>query len=821
MMKHCIGVMMVGIMLVMPRTCPAFEVLARVDRTAITLEDLLAFQVEVDGGEGRVDVGAIKDFRVVSSGTSSQRSFVNGKMSHKVVYQYRLAPLKKGTLTIPALAVVRDGERQMTQPIRIQVTERPQTGNGAGNRPLFVTAGVSDENPVVGQQILYALKLFVARPIAGASLAAPGFEGFTAREIEERHKYNTTRNGLTYSVTEVRYILTPLAAGRQVIQPAVITADVLVQSRSNDPFDSFFNNSIFSRGRTKPMRLAAESVAVEVAPLPPYSGDIPFSGLVGKFGLEASLDRTRLPAGESATLTVTIHGTGNIMDAGEPELALDPGQFKVYEDTPTEEISVTPQGYTGKKTFKRALVPVKPGIAKIPGIALTYFDVEKREYLTLRTPELEIDATPAEQPEVVVSTTPARETGVQKEEVRVVEKDILDIRQDVAVLTHNSRMGFPLFILLVLLPVGLLGCATLAARGRKREKPVSVRMAEKAQAHLREAEGCGAGDPAFASHCHAAVTAAVMAKAGRSGESLTGEETVSLLNRAGTAPAVIDEVVAVMEEMDAARFSGGKADAGRDLPGRIRKLMKTLAICLLAVCLFGAVPGTGRAGDPTPLFIDAVNQYQAGEFQASAKRFETIAQSGIRNGRLFYNTGNAWFKAGDLGRAILWYERAKRLIPRDPDLRFNLEHARTLVKDKTEEKVSLGDVLFFWQGLIPLKWLQIAAIACSCLFALAAGIRVFRSGTLFGGFGTFLAGLALVLTFAASLQYYSENTVSHAVIVRGTVAVKSGTSESATRLFDLHAGTKVQVRETNKGFLKIMFTPDKVGWVKQGDALPI
>lgn len=823
MIKHSIWVMILGILVMMPDPCLAFGVTARVDKTAMTPEEVLFLQVTVEGGEAQVDAGAIADFTVVSSSTSSQRSFINGNWSHKVVYQYRLVPVKTGDLTIPALAVVRDGETRMTRPIRIQVKEAARSGDG--EPPLFVTAQVSHENPVAGQQILYTLKLFVARPIAGASLSAPDFKGFTAREIEERHKYNTTRNSLTYSVTEVRYILTPLAPGRQVIDPAVITADVRVNSRSSDPFDSFFNNSLFSGGRTVPKRLTTGPVTVEVAPLPPYTGKEPFSGLVGEFDLAAGLDKTQLPVGESATLTLVIEGTGNIMDAAMPKMSLPQDRFKVYEDTPTEEITMGPRGYTGKKIFKRALVPVRPGTAEISGISLTYFDVTQKTYVTRTTPSLQITATPSAQPEAVVSATPARDPGTGSQEVQIVDKDILDIHQDVAVLTHNPRMGFALFACLVLLPAGLLGCVFVAVRGRKKEKPVSVQMAEKARKHIDAASKASVSDPAVLSHCHTALTAAVMAKADRTGESLTREETVSILTRAGTDPAVIDEVLTLMAEMDAARFSGSSAgpgqDLNRDLPDRVKKLVKTLAMVVLAVCLAWSLPEPGRAADKTTRFIDAVNKYQAGAFAAAAESFEAIAESGIRNGHLFYNIGNAWFKAGDTGRAILWYERAKRLIPRDPDLRFNLAYARTLVKDKQENRVSLEDVFFFWQGLIPLQRLQLAAIACTCLFALAAGIRMFRGGSFLSGIRNFLAGLAVLLTVAASLQYYRETTVSHAVIVKETVAVTSGTSPSATRLFDLHAGTKVRVEDKNRGYLKIMFTRDKVGWVKLGDAVPI
>ena len=103
MIKHSIWAMLLGILVMIPDPCLAFGVTARVDKTAMTPEEVLSLQVTVEGGDAQVDVDAITDFTVVSSGTSSQRSFVNGNWSHKVVYQYQLVPNQKGDLTIPKM----------------------------------------------------------------------------------------------------------------------------------------------------------------------------------------------------------------------------------------------------------------------------------------------------------------------------------------------------------------------------------------------------------------------------------------------------------------------------------------------------------------------------------------------------------------------------------------------------------------------------------------------------------------------------------------------------------------------------------------------
>ena len=84
------------------------------------------------------------------------------------------------------------------------------------------------------------------------------------------------------------------------------------------------------------------------------------------------------------------------------------------------------------------------------------------------------------------------------------------------------------------------------------------------------------------------------------------------------------------------------------------------------------MPQTASANDPARAFIDGVENYKIGNFTQAAQDFEAVAKLNINNPYLFYNIGNAYLKSNDIGRAILWYERAKVLAPNDPDLNYNL-----------------------------------------------------------------------------------------------------------------------------------------------------
>ena len=62
-------------------------------------------------------------------------------------------------------------------------------------------------------------------------------------------------------------------------------------------------------------------------------------------------------------------------------------------------------------------------------------------------------------------------------------------------------------------------------------------------------------------------------------------------------------------------------------------------------------------------------------------------------------------------KAILWYERGKKIIPFDPDLKFNLKYAENFVKDiKSDSNIHISDILFFWNNMISSRILQYFAL---------------------------------------------------------------------------------------------------------------
>ena len=207
--------------------------------------------------------------------------------------------------------------------------------------------------------------------------------------------------------------------------------------------------------------------------------------------------------------------------------------------------------------------------------------------------------------------------------------------------------------------------------------------------------------------------------------------------------------------------------------------------------------------------------YQEGQYQQAAEKYEQIASS-IQNGAVYYNLGNAYFRLGNRGKAILNYERARRLMPRDKDTNFNLKVAKArnvdsfdLVKPLSGFSLLYGALHpdeIVWVGLIP-YW-----IAAICLIAIQFTQnhrlqRGLRYVLLVGG----ITWLVSLLVLGLKIR---EINRPYAIVVVNEVMVRSEPDlGSETIALPLHEGTKVQLQEGRNDWVKIYLPDDNSGWL--------
>jgi tetratricopeptide (TPR) repeat protein len=242
--------------------------------------------------------------------------------------------------------------------------------------------------------------------------------------------------------------------------------------------------------------------------------------------------------------------------------------------------------------------------------------------------------------------------------------------------------------------------------------------------------------------------------------------------------------------------------------------MLGVALLMMTAISFQALAAAETA-PPARLFMEGLNAYQNGDYETAIARFRTLVDGGRTNGKLYYNLGNAYLKADRLGHAVWWYERALRLIPGDPDLNFNLAHARSLVKDQPETSAQpLARVLFFWRYQLRTAQIQWLALGFNLAFWTILFIRRLMGRRPLRTWLLVLALPACLFTATAAYNRFEAGYHRQAVVLPDRLSVRAGRTPGATELFALHAGTKVRVQTRREGHLRIAFGRDKIGWVE-------
>jgi hypothetical protein len=569
------SVIAMAVVLLTATVAAAASVRAVVDRNQAAVGEAIDLQVIIDGGDGDVDLSGIHDFRIASRGSSSNFQMINGRTSRQHIYDYSLIPVKIGDLSIPAIPVTVDGKISYTSPIRIVVSKAPPVTSG--RQDVYVTAAVSNPSPWVGQQITYTFRLYNAVQVSDAKFQAPDFNGFNAQELKDRHSYRTAINGREFIVTEVAYILVPDKAGPLTIQPATLQVGLVQRNSQPWPFsgmDAFFGASTTTR------MLETKPLTVNVRPLPPSPPGTSFSGLVGRFKMSANLEKKNLQVGDSATMTISVSGSGNIMDAAAPAIPV-PKEFKTYADSPEMKVKKDVDGYSGSKVFRTALVPVKAGRYHIDPIVLTYFDVSSGKYHNISTAAMEINVSASKIPptniEVFRGTAPAPAMA-SKQQVKFTGRDILPLKEGLDAL--NSQRSLPPLWFGLLLVLPMLGFAVARTVGQimGREDPPARIMANRAKEALKKAGADGNSDADFLSRLYRALVSAILSRQGVIATSLTWSEAKARLVAIGWDENDAAGIAGLLEEIESFNYSGGTLNAEKrtELLDRTRQAVRRL-----------------------------------------------------------------------------------------------------------------------------------------------------------------------------------------------------------------------------------------------------
>ena len=95
----------------------------------------------------------------------------------------------------------------------------------------------------------------------------------------------------------------------------------------------------------------------------------------------------------------------------------------------------------------------------------------------------------------------------------------------------------------------------------------------------------------------------------------------------------------------------------------------------------------------------------AGKFEQAVSLYEQLLKSGFINGQIYYNLGNAYYRLGMPGKAIIYYRRAEKLLPRDADIKANINLLKRDFVDREtiSQKPEILKVACFWYFYLNLE----------------------------------------------------------------------------------------------------------------------
>ncbi len=263
-----------------------------------------------------------------------------------------------------------------------------------------------------------------------------------------------------------------------------------------------------------------------------------------------------------------------------------------------------------------------------------------------------------------------------------------------------------------------------------------------------------------------------------------------------------------------------------------RSLVVMLIVFVISVACPTLLPARTQF-DPAvviELYNDGCGHYEQDDFVGAKDRFLAAALTRCQNPDLFYNLGNCYFRMGDFGRAILNYEKARRLAPRDASIAHNLSLARSSIVDKIEPEHHniLAQLFLDIYSLFNVnEWTIVSLSLYGAFMVLLIAFVVLKGRSRGmearpGREKTRRIILRIAAVFLILVLFCGTNTVikayafsnhNYGIVVSNLVKARSGPKDESAKVFELHSGTEVRVRNKMADWYQISIQSGLTGWL--------
>lgn len=783
-----------------------------------------------------------------TSGVSSsqQIQIVNGRQSVSTHLSWGITATEPGEFVIPTQTVVVDGQNLTTNEVKLTVENGGEDfRKGAeddANKPILQIE-LGKKEIYQGEVVPVNVSLYVPRQVQLRRLGLIEMEKSDfaiARFPQTNEQSSTIIDGVGYYVLTFRSTLSSLRVGEMKVGPASLEllVETPVEGQQRSMFPQGFGPNLppgFFQGMSEPRKVEVKSpqVTLRVLALPAEGKPANFSGAVGEFQMTATASPTDLTVGDPISVEIAVSGAGNFDALTTPAL-VSSGGWKLYpakryiiegpvdqNQTPTLERKI---GYT------QVVVP-EAVHNQVPPFELNYFSPSQKQYVTLRTEPIPLTMKPAPVTAAAESAGTGGTTTVTEIQVPPPvadpQADITDIivrppgvsrwLSSSSTLLLHSRV----FWSVQAVPVGVFALACMLAAARRRRAEKFAGRAGALRAAWEDFE----------------------TTSGRSG--CTDQDflrsAAQFIHHVNGSDRATGPVQAVLDRYESTNFTASHASsldsaARREIHSTLAALMRqslskltVLAISfLLAASSLQAADAPKSAGaSPDEVYREAVAEVEKGNFTRAQYLAESLTKKTPPHlsAELFQIIGHARYRQGDMGRAALWYQRARLLDGRDAELSQNLRHIfeRTRYLSFSIDS-PLREASFF---LTTNEWLILAAAGVWLVF-LALAWRVLRAPKA-SGWVVFACVLGVMIAvpagaFAALRPLGPERVKDISIVTQPDVSSYTSATVTSGSVIALPPGSQVRTLEKRGAwfYVEIPSSPENLrGWVESGAIAPL
>ena len=413
-----------------------FELTA--DKTTVKQNERFKVYFTFEGGDGTNLTGfrppIFEKLKILSGpNQSSSIRMINGNVSSTITYSYIIVAPNTGKYKIESGSIQFKGDEYKTRTLALNVVKssgKPSTTSSSQSMSdeelkenVFIRAIANKRNVVQGEQVTVTYKLYTKLKISSPQISKlPRYKGFWAEELDTDNNIRfdvEMYKGVRYNSAVLKKVaLFPTKSGKLTVTPFELEIPVLVKKkqRSNDPFDSFFNDSFFGRTETIQFKAISNTVVVNSSALPQTGKPESYTGAVGQLDFKAELDKRNVETNDAVTLKLTVSGKGNIELIDMPDIVLPPG-FEKYE--PKISKNVINKGTVGGfKSNEYLIVPRVAGIKEIEPIKFSFYDPQTKKYIEKTSPKFTLNVKQGS------GTVASAGDGFTKEDIKLLSQDI-------------------------------------------------------------------------------------------------------------------------------------------------------------------------------------------------------------------------------------------------------------------------------------------------------------------------------------------------------------------------------------------------------------